>query len=82
MPVIFAAGVPYIGTSGGEKRATHRSPSAPRPAAKAGALAGRPHSRMNCPLWGTPQRTARGARLRRSTPCTATIPSLWRPLGI
>lgn len=38
---ILAAGVPFIGTSDGEKRATHGSPEALCRAAIAGALAGR-----------------------------------------
>jgi len=45
-----------------------RHASALRRAAIAEAMAGRPHSRMYCAPWGTPQRIARGARLRRATP--------------
>jgi len=57
----------------GRKRATHGSASGPNPAAEAGAMEGPPHSRMNCAPWGTPQRTARGARLRRANPPFGTI---------
>ena len=37
---------------------------------------GAPHSRTKYALWGTPQRTARGARLRRSTPSSGTVENL------
>src|SRR5512140_348899 len=38
--------------------------------------AGSPHSPMNCTPWGTPQRTARGPRLRRASPSSGTISSI------
>jgi hypothetical protein len=54
------------------KSATLGSAEDPSPAAKAGAMYGPPHSRMNCAPWGTPRRTSLGARLRRATPSSGT----------
>jgi hypothetical protein len=45
---------PLHRTPVGEKSATHGSPSAPSPAAIAGAMDGRPHSPTNCAPWGYP----------------------------
>ena len=42
------------GRTGEDRRRTRAPPQRP------------PHSRMYCAPWGTPQRTARGARLRRA----------------
>jgi hypothetical protein len=66
-----------------KKRATHGSPSAPSPAAIAGAMEGRPHSRTKCAPWGTPQRIARGARLRRANlPFGTSKHKGWRVLTL